>query len=289
MSCPDCLKGAVHDHGGTPQGTIQTLYSYRCYVASPPGPPASQSTIIYFCDGFGLNLLNNKLLCDHYAAGTGLRVIAPDIIPRPLPVSLMADMDALLDPTVRWWDVGAQLRRLVTGLRVLRTFVPFLLWSGPAAGLAPCRRFARAVRADLPPGAKLGVAGFCWGGYSSTGLCAEAAVEGGRERLVDAQFCGHPSGLKTPGMVVDAVRAFGTAYSMAVGDGDFVYSETKVRETEAALRREVGRPEERDYEIRVYKGCGHGFAVRASPHNKVEMSALEEAREQAVSWFKKYL
>ena len=43
------------------------------------------------------------------------------------------------------------------------------------------------------------------------------------------------------------------------------------------------------YEVRVYKGCGHGFAVRASKEKKVEDEAVEDAAMQAVEWFQKYL
>lgn len=291
MSCPDCFKGAIHNHAGEAQGTMQTLHGHPCYVASPPSPSStSQSTIIFFCDIFGLNLINSKLLCDHYAAATGLRVIAPDIIPgRPAPVSVMAHMENLLSKSVAWWDLWGQLKRIATVLRILSVFLPMMITSMPAKGYPIALGFARAVRADMPRGARLGVAGFCWGGYISTNLCGEAAVEGGEERLVDAQFCGHPSALKTPGMVVDALKAFHTPYSMAIGDRDFAYSEKKVMETETKLREVVGKPEENDYEIKIYKGCRHGFAVRAAPGDKVEMQAMEEAREQAVNWFKKYL
>jgi dienelactone hydrolase len=290
MSCPDCFKGAVHEHAGDPQGTLQTLHGYPCYVASASAPSQSKSTIIFFCDAFGLNLINNKLLCDKYAAETGFRVIAPDIIPGgPAPVRMMADMESTMGKKVAWWDIWGQLKRAFSLLRAMSVFIPFLFFAYPTKAFPSCLKFARAVRAELPPGAKLGVAGFCWGGYPSTNLCKEPAVEGGKERLVDAQFCGHPSFLKTPGMVLDAINTFHTAYSMAIGDKDFVYAEKKVLETQAALRERVGQPEENDYEIRIYKGCNHGFTVRAMPGNKVEMAAMDEAREQAVNWFKKYL
>lgn len=302
MSCPDCFRGAVHNHAGDAQGTMETIHGYQCYVASPPpaSKSASASTIIFYCDAFGLELVNNKVLCDRYAAGTGFRVIAPAIIPGgPAPVSTMADMENLLGKPVARWDLWGQLRRIVTLLRVVRVMLPFMITSSPWKGYGPCLKFARAVRADLvarssggggDDGAKLGVAGFCWGGYPSVNLCKEPAVPGGKERLVDAQFCAHPSGLSPPAMVVDAVNTFHTPFSMAVGDDDFVYSEKKVLETEAALRETVGPPEENDYEVRLYRGgCKHGFAVRAFPGSKVEMMAMEEARQQAVDWFKKYL
>lgn len=290
MSCPDCFKGAVHDHAGEAQGSMERMHGYPCYIASAPSTSQSKSTIIFLCDAFGLNLINNKLLCDRYAAETGFRVIAPDIIPGgPAPVSTMADMESIMSQRVAWWDVWGQLKRIGTFLRVVSVFVPFLIRSGPATGYPLCLNFARAVRADLPSGAKLGVAGFCWGGYSSTNLCKDPAVEAGKERLIDAQFCGHPSGLSAPKMVVDAIKTFHTPYSMAIGDSDIAYSEKKLLETQAALRQTVGMPEENDYEIRIYKGRKHGFTVRALPGDKADMTAMEEATDQAVNWFKRYL
>lgn len=290
MSCPDCFKGAVHDHGAEPQGTLQTMHGYPCYVASAPSSSSSSSTIIYLCDFFGLNLINNKLLCDRYAAETGFRVIAPDIIPGgPGPVSMLADVEVVFSKKVAWWDLRGQLRRIATIFRILRVAPRLWTSASPPKGFPPSLKFARAVRSELPTGAKLGVAGFCWGGYSSTNLCKETAVEGGEERLIDAQFCAHPSMLSTPDMVVDAVKTLRTPFSMAIGDRDFVYKANKVLETEAALREQVGPPEENDYEIRMYKGCRHGFAVRAFLGDMGEMAAQSEAIKQAVNWFKRYL
>jgi len=131
------------------------------------------------------------------------------------------------------------------------------------------------------------VAGICVGGMHSTALCKEAAVEGGEERLVDAQFCAHPAGLKLPGDVLEAVKK-GVPYSFAIGDKDFLKVES-VTELQAALRGEVGTEEEGVYEVRVYEGVGHGFAIRASREKKEEDEAAGEAARQAVEWFKRFL
>jgi dienelactone hydrolase len=152
--------------------------------------------------------------------------------------------------------------------------------------------FARAVRAELTEGAKLGVCGFCWGGYPSTALCAESAVSGSEEQLIDAQFCAHPSALETPAAIVDAVSKFKVPYSLAAAEKDHRLSMKKVDEVEAALRARVGAGEGENvyhYEIVRYGGCGHGFAVRAGPENEVEMEGAGKACEQAVRWFKKWL
>lgn len=185
-----------------------------------------------------------------------------------------------------WYSIFAQFKRLLAFLRVMTVVIPFALSSKPAP--AAVLAYARAVKASLSPGVKLGVAGFCVGGMHSTKLSQEPSVEGGNERLVDAQFCAHPAGMKVPDDVITAITKFKVPYSFAIGDQDFMKIDV-VEGLEATLRGQVGLPEENDYEIKVYKGCGHGFAVRASEEKKVEDESAEKAAIQAVEWFKKYL
>jgi dienelactone hydrolase len=90
-------------------------------------------------------------------------------------------------------------------------------------------------------------------------------------------------------MVIDALTTFKTPYSMAIGDKDMVFKEKDVLSTQAKVREKVGTEEDNNYEIKIYKGCMHGFAVRAAPGNKVESDAAEEAAKQAIEWYKKYL
>ena len=161
---------------------------------------------------------------------------------------------------------------------------------GGAPGAFPeVLRYAREMKADMAEGGKLGVCGFCWGGYGSTNLCCETSVEGGEERLIDAQFCGHPSALKTPDMIVEAIKKYKVPYSCAVAELDFMYNEKVALETEAVLRKEVGVAEENDYEQVVYKGANHGFCVRAKPGDEKDNDGYHKAAKQAVDWFNKYL
>ena len=291
MSCPDCFKGAVHDHS-EPKGQFETIHGKRTYVASPPSTSSSQSTIIFVCDAFGLNLVNNKLLADAYAAETGHRVIVPDLIPGGgVSLNVINVMDTIGEK-VAWWNVWGQLKRAGAILLAIRYFVPFLIRAKPPKALPDCLAFARKVKAELPPGAKLGICGFCWGGYISTNLCSEPAVEGGSERLIDAQFCAHPSAVKAPDQIVNAVTKFKVPYSLAHGSLDFNLTNKKVEEVEAILREKVGRGEGENgvhYEFKIYQDCRHGFAARAKPGDKVELQGAEDAKIQAVEWFKKWL
>ena len=58
MSCPDCFKGSVHNHA-EPKGSMETLYGVSTYVSPAPEGSTSKSTILFICDAFGLNLINN--------------------------------------------------------------------------------------------------------------------------------------------------------------------------------------------------------------------------------------
>lgn len=294
MSCPDCFKGGVHNHKGDAKGHEEQLYGIRTYITGPSPDSTSKSTIIYFCDAFGLDLINNKILADQYAAGTGFRVLVPAVIPGgPASLGLMKSMELAFEPVTTWWNVWGYVKKLGSILTTVWLFGLFTMRANPTKSKAwePILEYTRNAKKDLPSGAKLGVCGFCWGGYPSTKLCAEPAVEGGSERLVDAQFCAHPSALKAPDMIIDAVTKFKVPYSLAVASKDFVMSKTQVEETDALLRQKTEGADQNDYayEIKYYEDCQHGFAVRAKSGDVVQEKASEEACSQAVTWFKKWL
>ncbi|KAF1978117.1 alpha/beta-hydrolase [Bimuria novae-zelandiae CBS 107.79] len=168
-----------------------------------------------------------------------------------------------------------------TGLRVL---VPDIIPGGPmpASVLDTMDTIMKPVALFDIYDQKLGLAGFCWGGYFSVNLCAHAVVEGGDERLIDAAFAAHPSLLNAPADVVNAVVSWKTSLSLAHAGEDFMLTMAKVEAAEAELREKVGRGEGENgcwYEVKTFKGWRHGFAARAA----------DEAKAQAVEWFKRWL
>jgi len=293
MSCPDCFRGGQAT--GSPKGTLTTLHGYSTYVAGPSPSSPSPSTIILYTDAFGLRLVNNKLLADAYAAATGFNVLVPDIIPGGgMTPAVNARLDVVMTP-VPLWNVWGWLVRGWNLAVALRYAVPFMIRAKPdkrTACFEPCLAFARRVRAELGPGAKLGVAGFCWGGYQSINLCKEATVAGGTERLIDAEFCAHPSNLKLPDDVVEAVLAFKTPVAIAHATEDFALKNEVMLKTEALLREKTGSGDGEGgyhWKIRYYEGVPHGFAVRAREGMEKEAAAADEAKEQAIEWFKRWL
>jgi dienelactone hydrolase len=310
MACRDCFRGGIHTHA-TPVGYMTTLYDTNCYIspgidatqqsssATPPNLDFSRPHILYLCDGFGLALVNNKLLADRYAAETGFTVIAPDVPPGGgLHIDALALTDTITDP-VAWTDVLGQLWRVWAVMRMVPIALPFVLRKkqrdeSKAAMILLARKLKEAMSAK-GAGAKLGIAGFCYGGWLATGMAnapLDPKVEGaakGENLLVDAVFVAHPSWLKLPDDIVAPVK-HGVPYSAALGDKDMTLPLDKAEELEAALRQQVGEPEVNNYEVRIYReNIPHGFAVRAREGFKEQIEAEHKACEQAVSWFKKTL
>ncbi len=263
MSCPDCFRGSVHTHA-EPTGMVETVHGVRTYVAGGSDPGRSKSAIVYLPDAFSLKLVNNKLLADAYAVATGCKVLIPDVVyGGGLDPGLMPKMEVVMNPVQQGDGIVSSLlgylNKAWAVATLLPSVVPFMLFGRPDKVYARILDYVRAVKADLPAGGKLGVAGFCWGAWPTTKLCVED--EG---RLVDAQFNGHPSYISDkPEMVVDAILAK-VPYSSAVAADDFQFNQAVAERTEAMVREAVGDHADGDYayEFRIYKGCEHGLRPR---------------------------
>lgn len=118
-------------------------------------------------------------------------MLVPDKIPGGgVPLSSLALMETVTSPVKRW-DIMGQIRRAVSLVRILFVVIPFSRRKNYV--FPTILDYARDVKAE---GGKLGVAGFCWGGIQTTKLSQKPAVQGEKERLVDAHFAAYPAGLK---------------------------------------------------------------------------------------------
>ena len=154
--------------------------------------------------------------------------------------------------------------------------IPFLL-SNKEASIAPkIYSFHQALRNDPElKGLKIGSAGYCWGGKYTTLLCQSSG-------LVDAGFTAHPSKMKFP----DEYEKVQKPLSIAIGDVDMGIKVELVREMKNLLEDEKlgGRNE-----VVIMPGAKHGFAVRADPKDEGQTKSAEEAKVQAIEWFRKWL
>lgn len=67
-------------------------------------------------------------------------------------------------------------------------------------------------------------------------------------------------------------------------ESDYVFPTEKRHESEVILK-EIGVP----YQINLYSGTTHGFAVRADLDDESQKYAKEQAYYQVVAWFARHL
>jgi dienelactone hydrolase len=69
--------------------------------------------------------------------------------------------------------------------------------------------------------------------------------------------------------------------SVAAAENDDIFTVEKRHESERILAKTGQR-----YQINLFSGVEHGFAVRGDPSIAVQRFAKEQAFLQAISWFK---
>ncbi|CAH0024620.1 unnamed protein product [Clonostachys rhizophaga] len=120
----------------------------------------------------------------------------------------------------------------------------------------------------------LGLARICAVGYC---LGAKYVVRHYKNGI-ECGFIAHPS-------FVDAeeLAAISGPLSIAAAEKDDIFTTEKRRESEIILANTNHR-----YQINIFSGVEHGFAVRGDPSVKTERFAKDQAFLQAVAWFENY-
>lgn len=151
--------------------------------------------------------------------------------------------------------------------------IPFQYRNKPSKRFHDVLAFMTSLRSDEVADAKIGVAGFCWGGNHVTHLAHD-------KDLIDAAYSAHPSGLKVP----DDFETVRVPYCMAIGDVDFALTGKELSRACEALKRSGV-----ETESLIIPGAVHGFAVRADPNDKKQIANADQAEDMAVRWLGKYL
>lgn len=123
------------------------------------------------------------------------------------------------------------------------------------------------------PRQKIGAVGYCFGGkYVVRHLRPEAGK-------IDVGYTAHPSFVDA-----DELKEIKGPLSISAAETDHIFPAEKRHESEVILK-ELGLP----YQINLYSGVEHGFAVRADLSNPVTKYAKENAFIQALQWFEEHL
>ncbi|KAK2867903.1 hypothetical protein FQN49_003358 [Arthroderma sp. PD_2] len=118
---------------------------------------------------------------------------------------------------------------------------------------------------------KIGGVGYCFGGKY---VCRFL-----KDNKIDVAYAGHPSFISR-----EELSAIQGPFSISAAEVDEVFTAPLRHESEEILAT-VGQP----YQITLYGGVSHGFAVRGDLSKPNIMFAKEQALAQALAWFHRYL
>lgn len=136
---------------------------------------------------------------------------------------------------------------------------------------------------------KIGAVGYCFGAKVSLQLSAKNPWHRGTNMLqylirhykdgISVGFCAHPSFVTE-----EELAAITGPLSIAAAETDVIFT-TEQRHRSEEILRESKLP----WQINLFSGVEHGFAVRGDLSNKVIKYAQDQAFKQAVAWFDEHL
>jgi len=263
MSCTYCYKGFALP--GEPKGT---MVGQDYFTAAPKDDTEQTKAIVLLTDVFGLHLPNPRIIADHLAKQVGVDVWVPDLF-NGKPIGDANTMEPLMPDRagvkIQWLNVVKLIFNFIPT-------IPRLIASSPSVVDRRVNEFIKKIKSEKGY-ERIGAIGYGYGGVVTGRL--------GSTGFVDTIVMAHPRGL-TQGQIL----AIKVPSSWALTEEDH-YFKNKV--VQVALLKEEEEKPDHDYEVTVYKGTAHGFAVRPNlkvPEVKV---AYEGALDQTVTWFKKTL
>jgi len=168
---------------------------------------------------------------------------------------------------------------------VATTLGPWLVKHREAVARPLIENFIDKVR-YIPGTDKVGVIGFCWGGRYAI-LAGQKAFSEREGKGVDAAYACHPSLVSIPA----DFESVSVPLSLALGSKDSLlgeYEAGQIKELmEAKTKGEQG--EKCESQVEIYEDQVHGFALRGDWTGEKDKKAMDQATQQGIEWFKKYL
>lgn len=139
----------------------------------------------------------------------------------------------------------------------------------------------------IPGTDKVGAIGFCWGGRYAI-LAAHKELSSGEGKGVDAAYACHPSLVSIPA----DFEPVAVPLSLALGDKDSLLGEFEAKQIKELMEKKREGQEggvKVESEVRIYEDQVHGFALRGDWSSEKDKKAMDQATQQGIEWFKKYL
>ncbi|OOQ87156.1 dienelactone hydrolase family protein [Penicillium brasilianum] len=263
-----CATGFKHE--GTPVGEVKNIDGVDTYITYPKDNKTPEKAIVFLTDIFGI-FPNSQLLADEFAKNGYLTVI-PDLF--------QGDQISVADMESGKADLPAWLPK-----------------HQPANVDPVVEASIKYVRETLGV-KKVGAVGYCFGAKYVTRFL--------KTDKVDVGFAAHPSfitheelgAIQGPFSIAAAGRfppfpptlftfhptCNGHVIDTPSTETDSIFTTQLRHESEDTLIK-AGHP----WQINLFSGVSHGFAVRGDLNVKIQKWAKEQAFVQAVAWFNQYL
>lgn len=129
---------------------------------------------------------------------------------------------------------------------------------------------------------RIGAVGYCFGGKYVARFTGKVGADAGA--TADVGYTAHPSFIDA-----DELKAINAPLSISAAETDQVFPAEKRRESEDILKELAEGPKKIAYQVNLFSGVVHGFAVRADLEDKRAKFGKEQAFIQAVQWFDNFL
>ncbi|PPJ51011.1 hypothetical protein CBER1_07813 [Cercospora berteroae] len=240
-----CISGKIHT--GDPKGRTEQILDVETYIASPSPSKSNGNIILYFPDVFAL-FTNSKLMMDGMAEA-GYLVLAPDYFRGD---AIYKHKKTLADPNDNpTFDFPAWLAK---HQEFSHPFVP--KWVEEVK-----RKFGK-------EGTKYVCTGYC---YGAPYVCDQLSEKG----ICEAGAFAHPAFLQESHFENVKKPIF-----LSCSEIDQTFPKEFRRRAVDILDEKKAR-----YQVQVFQGVSHGFALRGDMDDKWQRYAKEASFQGILDWF----
>ncbi|KAF5392187.1 hypothetical protein D9757_001374 [Collybiopsis confluens] len=247
--CDDCFKGVTHE--GTPKGKWEKIGGIDCYVGIPQDVEyPKDKALLFLSDVFGMQLVNNQLLVDDFAANGILTYGVDYFFGDPVPEDAMKSE-----------NFDRESWREQHGYERTRPAVDAVITALKEQGIKA-----------------FGATGYCFG--------AQYAVPLAIENVIKFAAVSHPSRLKVPEDLEKYAYVSKAPFLINSCEVDAMFPIESQAKADEIFGNEKFAP---GYSRKYFPGCKHGFAVRGDMSNPQVKAGKEGAFKATVAWTRKYL
>ncbi|KAF3101657.1 hypothetical protein TWF102_004897 [Orbilia oligospora] len=287
----DDFSASAHLRTGAPDGKFEEIGGRRTYVAQAPDGSKAK-TLIYLTDMFGVDLLNHQLLADTYAKG-GFHVLMPDILDGD---GLPAEFINTAEPKLSAQEKMTVIEKATNHATLMATMGPKGIKHREAVSKPKVDAFIASVRQD-PAISNLGIIGTCWGGRHAvlqarpdTGITAVAALQPSFTAAGDWEAVSVPIYVAFGSKDTIVPVSPTTAASLFTGEDAGTKGPTSMLSLSVdGIIDVMEKKLDVQKEIRIFENQVHGFTHRGDWSSDNDRKAMDEAAEEVIGWFKKYL